>query len=501
MKVVTAKQMADMEARAYQAGYKDEDFMEAAGKGIASAVFNFLQKRSEKEPVILLCGKGNNSGDAYVAGRYLLEKKVMVKAFQIGAIEGSSPLCKKNYDRFIASGGEVQSIAEVSFLSFPDQGVIIDGLFGTGLHSAPKEPYAAVIVKANESKLPIIAIDIPSGLDGDNGKAEGAVIQATQTVFLGLPKRGFFINQGWNQVGALVGVDFGLPKKNVDELPNSMVFFTEQMFLERLPKIKRSRHKYEAGYVVGLAGSPGMPGAANLSAAAALHAGAGIVRLLHPKGMEAELSGSIYELIKTPYDFEDVDEIIGIMNSATATFVGPGIGLSEAAHSLLKAVIPKLLKPCVIDADALTICATENIPLPKVVVMTPHVGEMRRLLHDESKDPVDEAFLARCQEYVDRQGVTLVLKGGPSFVLHPRAPVVVIPYGDPGMATAGSGDVLTGLIAALLAQKLEPYDAAMCGVYIHARAGERAAEELTSFCMVATDIIRHFPDIFKAPKL
>jgi len=498
MKVISSAQMSEMESKSYADGCKEEDFMEAAGIGIANYIKNFIKSNDLPKIVTLLCGKGNNGGDAYVAGYHLHQEGYHILAYQVGSTEKCSPLCQKNQNRLLNIDIEVINIESADAINFPEHGVLVDALFGTGLQSAPREPYASIINKANDSGVPIISVDIPSGLNGNTGLVEGSVIDATTTIFLGLPKKGFFLNEGWNHLGKLHCVDFGLPKKHIDVLEVNFTMFYEEMLHSMLPKMVSNRHKYQAGYVVGLAGSPGMPGAANLSSAAALRSGAGVVKLLHPHGMEAELSSSMYELIKIPYKKNDTDLILEYMNHASANFIGPGLGLNESSENLIKEIIPKLQKPTVIDADALTIIAKNNIPFPKNAILTPHIGEMRRLLAITEKGPIDDIFIQKCQTYAQTNKVTLVLKGGPSFVFHPDKMTVVNPYGDPGMATAGSGDVLTGLIASLLSQGMNPEDAAIAGVFIHSYAGEIAAHELTSYCMTATDIIDHFPDVFMA---
>lgn len=488
--------MAEIESCAYEEGYSEEKFMEKAGHGIAVYVKAFCKNNRLVPKVTLLCGKGNNGGDAYVAGRYLLADGFDVSAFQIGSLEQCSTLSQTNRIRFETSGGDVTIAAYHEEVSFGKEGVIIDGLFGTGLKSSPRQPYSSVIEKANKSGLPIIAIDIPSGLNGDTGEAEGSVIKAVATLFLGLPKVGFFLCDGWNHVGKLHYVDFGLPQKQIDSALETMLAPSAEDFIALMPPLKANRHKYQAGYVVGVAGSPGMPGAANLCAAGALRGGAGIVRLLHPKGMEAAFSSSMYELIKTPYEIQHLQKTVELLNKATACFIGPGLGLDAISVNLLRVLIPNIHMPVVIDADALNVLAQEEIPLPKKVVMTPHLGEMRRLLHSVDSDFLNEDFIQSCQNYAEQKDVTLLLKGGPSFIFHPHKPIIVIPFGDPGMATAGSGDVLTGLIAALLSQGLSTHEAAIAGAFIHARAGELAAEAKTSYCMTATDIIDHFPQVF-----
>ncbi len=497
MKIVSPHQMSDIESLAYRDGSSESDFMEEAGSGVALVVHDFVENNDLERNIILLCGKGNNGGDAYVAGVHLLHLEYEVMAIQAHPIEECSSLCKINYERFVHEGGR---LADDDFSAFQKSCVIIDGLFGTGFRGGVQEPFLSLIRMANASKLPIIAVDIPSGLNGDTGQSETdseSVIIAAETAFLGLPKRGFFLNGGWDHVGKLRYVDFGLPKRYIEESKTDLVMLSDDIVKPLLPVIKRSRHKYQAGYVVGLAGSPGMPGAAILSSTAAYRGGAGIVKLLHREGMQDELASSPPELIKIPFRPNDSERVVGYLNDANACFIGPGIGMTREIRDLLKIVLPKISKPCVIDAEGLSIIAEEAIALPKGAIITPHTGEMARLLKMNSHPIIDEEYLMTCRKFAESNAVTLVLKGGPTYIFHPGCQIFVNPTGDPGMATAGSGDVLTGLIAALLAQGLSPLDAAIVGVYVHGLAGEHAAAELTSYGMMASDIYFHFPEAFK----
>lgn len=496
MKAISSQQMSQLESLAYRDGSSEMDFMEEAGSGIALVIHDYIENHNLVKNVTLVCGKGNNGGDAYVAGVHLLHLDCDVLAFQLVPIDDCSVLCRENYHRFIQEGGRVLQINNASELSLPTQGIIVDGIFGTGFQGAAREPYASIIKRLNESHLPIIAVDIPSGLDGTTGEVFGEAIVAAETAFLGLPKTGFFLNKGWNCVGSLRYVDFGLPRVYIDQVDSEMFMLESEGVRPYLPKIENNRHKYQAGYVVGLAGSPSMPGAAILSATAALRGGAGIVRLLHPKGMEVQLAGSLPELIKSAYDLNDISFLAENMNKASATFIGPGLGRDPDTFKMLAQLLPLLTKPCVIDADALNMLAHMDVSLPPDVILTPHRGEMDRLLHISDNPAVTIDYLQRCRSFAKQKAATLVLKGGPSFIFHDDAAIAVNPRGDPGMATAGSGDVLTGLLAALLAQGLSPQHAAHLGVYIHAVAGEFAAGEYTSYCLIASDIMYRFPEGF-----
>lgn len=493
MKVVTSRQMAHIESLAYRDGASEVDFMEEAGSGVALVVHDYAERLQINHSVILLCGKGNNAGDAYVAGVHLLHLEYDVFALQLAPIQECSQLCKDNYHRFLEEGGRVKEIGPQDEVIFPPYGIIVDGIFGTGFRGTVAEPYANIIQSANQSKLPIIAIDIPSGISGETGIAEGPAIIASETAFLGLPKTGFFLNDGWNHVGKLRYIDFGLSQEYIEDSDSDLVMLNSEMLKPTLPPIVRNRHKYQAGYVVGLAGSPSMPGAAILSSLTSLKGGAGIVRLLYPKGMETELSSSPFELIKMPYEKDQIDLIVETMNKASAVFVGPGLGRTEEVKAILRQVIPQIKKPCVLDADALFFLAEEDFSLPEQTILTPHLGELGRLLK-QTPHKIDLNFLKTCQKYAENKRITLILKGGPTFIFHPDEEIRVNPTGDPGMATAGSGDVLTGLLAAFLAQGMSPFDAASLGVYVHGLAGEHAAIELTSYSMTASDILFYIPE-------
>ncbi|MDP1836194.1 MAG: NAD(P)H-hydrate dehydratase [Chlamydiales bacterium] len=497
MKIVSPKEMARIESLAYADGCLEADFMEAAGLGVALHAEAFIERHGLDRQVLLLCGHGNNGGDAFVAGRRLLEAGFYVTAILAKEIESCKPLCRNNYQKFIHAGGEVTVYSTDLALTFPSRGIVIDGLFGIGFYGVAREPYSAIIRSANASGLPVLAIDVPSGLDAETGMAEGPAICATETIYLGLPKVGYFLAEGWNHVGNLHYVDFGLPERYIEQAESTLWLPLPEQLHSLLPTIQRDRHKYQAGMVVGLAGSPGMPGAAILASMAVLRAGAGMVKLCHPDGMQVEIAGCPPEVIRAPYSVQNVKSVVDSLNSANATFVGPGMGRSPVAQVLIELALPQIDNPCVIDADALYLLSHNDVKLPKKCVLTPHRGEMARLLHLQGHPELTMDFLKQCQRYAERRNVTLVLKGGPGFILHPKTPIFVNIYGDPGMATAGSGDVLTGIIAAMLAQGLSTHAAALIGVYLHSRAGEAAVARQTSQCCIASDILLGLPEAYK----
>jgi NAD(P)H-hydrate epimerase len=495
VKIVTSKEMAQVERKSIEEGASAEKYMCKAGEGIAAQIKQYICNAGCEKQITLLVGKGNNGGDAYVAGVSLLKDGYSVKALCLYDVKDSSLLNRKYREVFLQSGGKIETFkVKQDFLPY-SKGVIVDGLLGTGFEGEVTGALKELIEAANAAKLPILSIDIPSGLNGNTGEVKGSAILAKETYFLSLPKVGFFINQGYEYVGMLKRIDFGMEESYIKEARAFGFLFSEEKVKELLPKIQRTRHKYQRGYVLALAGSKGMPGAALLACLATLRSGAGIVRLFHPIGMEEELSGCFEELIKTPWSLQEDGKIFEEVKRADSFLIGPGIGHSQEVKQLVLKILSHTQLPCILDADALAIFAAKATQYPSSLVLTPHRGEMLTCLGLE-KMPSDEILLALCQSFVEEKKVTLILKGAPTYVFHPEKPFLVIPRGDPGMATAGAGDVLSGIVAALLAQGLEAREAAAVGVYLHALAGEIAAKQKTSYAMIASDLIEALPEVF-----
>lgn len=493
--VVTAHEMSRIEAMAYAQGASEIDFIQNAAKAIADVTESFIVDNQLPKEVTLLVGKGNNGGDAYGAARHLLQKGYRVNAYSIYSLEHLSPLCRHMYELFKKSGGKTHFPHSEHPFTFQPQGVILDGLVGTGFHGQAEGMLAQAIVAANESELPIIAIDIPSGVNGDTGAVQTVAIHADLTIYLGLPKLGFFIGEGWNYVGKLAFASFGLKEEYMAKAKVQAHLVDLKTAATLLPTMHRTRHKYEAGYVLGVAGSIAMPGAALLASYAALRSGAGIVRLFHPHGMEAQLANAPYELIREGWDEKDKSRILEESKRAKAVFLGPGMGRNKQTQKAVKSLLATLSIPCVIDADALYFLA-ESRTLPEHSILTPHHAEMLELLGHKKKKGSQLTLLSDCQEFATKRKVILVLKGAPTFVFHPDHEPFILTAGDPGMATAGAGDVLTGMIAAFLAQGMRSLEATLLAVALHGRSGEIAAENLTSYCLTASDLINYLPKAF-----
>ncbi len=490
--VVTAQEMARIERLACDDGASEQRFMDNAGLSIAEITEDFAEEELLPRKVSLIAGKGNNGGDAFAAGLALLDKGFSVSAWHIYPPHACTPLCQQMRKRFEKKGGIVHALSNENAFNYRPEGIILDGLVGTGFKGKAEGILARTIERTNSANLPIIAIDIPSGLNGTSGTVDSVAIRAKKTIYLELPKIGFFIQEGWDHVGQLLRGSFGLDEKYCKGAQPSAYLLDTNTLGQLLPPIKRTRHKYDAGYVLGFAGSKNMPGAAILSSFSTLLAGAGIVRLFHPKDMNAELSAAPYEIIKEEWDGKSLTQIKKESARAKAQFIGPGMGRTKMAQSAIKTLLKHSTLPTVLDADALFFLAhNPACTLPSQCILTPHHGEMHRLLSSfstKSADPI--------QAYVNHKKATLVLKGAPTFVFHDKAIPIIIAHGDPGMATAGSGDVLTGIIAAMLAQGLEPQIAACVAVSLHGIAGEIAASHLTSYCVTASKLMDFLPDAF-----
>lgn len=460
--IVTAEEMKRLDSK-----IDAEAAMEKAAEAVASAIESYIYQHRLPPRLLLLAGQGSNGGDGFATCALLLQRGFFVQAY--APHPTFLPLCKKQNEKFLSQKGEMLSQLPFDTSSYS---LIIDALLGTGFHGKTEGPLAESITWANNSSLPILSIDIPSGLHATTGETPGPAICATTTIYLGLPKIGFFIANGFNLIGRLIPGDIGplLEPQPIAHLLNPTTL--------QLPTLSRTRHKYSAGYVLGISGSPTMPGAAALAAMATLRSGAGIVRLFtlaknHPFPLEVIAE----ELSPTRFQEE--------VKRAKAIFVGPGLGRTTDVEKLLYQLLPSLTLPTVLDADALFFLAkNRSWTLPPHALLTPHHTEMERLLELPPTLPT-------CQHFVEAKNTTVILKGAPTIIFSPEALPLISITGDCGMASAGTGDVLTGVLAGLLAQGLSLKEAAALGVYLHGRAGELAAGKWTSYGMIASDVIEN----------
>lgn len=486
-KVISPADLAKAEKKACQEGLSEEEFMEIAGREIADKVEAWIQKNNLPRQVVLVAGKGNNGGDGYVAGRVLLEKGFIVEAYAPYPEDSWGSLCALQANRFRKKKGNIQFLSKET--SIAQQGIILDALVGTGFSKEAKAELAEAIEWANKSVLSKIAIDIPSGLCAETGRVGTVAIKASATIYLEFPKIGFFLADGWNYVGELIEAHFGLPSNYQGQVPAKAVLLDSEQMKQRLPVLERTRNKYSAGYVLAVASSDTMRGAGSLACLAALRSGAGIVRLFYLGSLGANfytpleiLSCSIEEQEKLFWEE---------MKRGGSCLIGPGLGRTKNAQKYIHKILAKTKVPLVIDADALFFLAEHpNMAIAKNSILTPHQGEWRRLAKGYQ---LEEDFFKAGQSFVEKNNTTILVKGAPNFLFSKGKIPAVLPFGNPGMATAGSGDVLSGILAALLAQKINAYEAAILGCYLHGLAGNLAAIDKTEYSLIASDIIEYLP--------
>ena len=443
--------------------------------------FKYITKRfPEHRSMCVLCGSGNNGGDGYVVATLALQHRWSVAVLAAKAPQTES--CRQAFADYQAAG---RTLLEGAPESCDDDTLIVDALLGTGINSAPRGKAAKLIEWANQQSAPIVAIDAPSGVNTDTGAVLGKSIRAKHTVTFIAHKIGLLTGPAANAVGDLQLATLSIPDAVFGSVaPSARCLETPQLN----PRPPES-HKGSFGHALLIAGSNGMLGAGILAGTAALRAGCGKLHLLNDNPQRDLASLSQPEIMTA-----GVNNAEDLMASCTACGIGPGLGLSETASKLL-AIAIESEKPNVIDADALSLLS-QNAPqsLPHSV-LTPHPGEAARLLGCSTSD-IQNDRLSAAQSIADRYSAVCVLKGHGTLIAAPDYTPRLCLLGNAGMATAGSGDVLTGIVLSLLAQGHSPFSAACIGVWLHSRAGDIAAEQGHPISLIASDIIEHLPEAF-----
>lgn len=506
MHVVTAQEMRRIDRHAIdRLGIPALVLMENAGREVAREVQAFFQ--GEEKSLLVLVGKGNNGGDGVVAARHLAEWGHRVQIVYAEAPEGltGDAAVQRDIAARLGIPAVVYHPESTDWRAFDG---ILDGLLGTGAKGAPREPYASLIREANASGLPIFAIDIPSGVDADTGAAHEPCIRAVRTVTMAFWKRGLVQHPGAEAAGKITVAPIGIPAALADQLGVKTFLLTGRMLKERLeadwtrPR-QANTHKGTYGHVLVVAGSRRMSGAGMLCATAALRTGCGLATWALPDRLLEPLIGHVPELMlsgipdKGRGDWSETSpqDVLPVVEGKDAVAIGPGMGRFPNGNRWLRTVWEAATCPLVLDADALNMMAEdfENWPRRQAAtVMTPHPGEMARLLKVSTGD-VQADRIRTAREFAGRYGVTLVLKGAQTVVATPGGAAFVNTTGNPGMATGGAGDVLTGMIAGLLAQGYDATQAACLGVYLHGRAGDVAASRHGEGSLLASDLIQSIP--------
>ncbi|MFZ4618964.1 MAG: NAD(P)H-hydrate dehydratase [Bacteroidota bacterium] len=489
--------------------------MEQAGTAVADLIGNIITpmdpsgNRSLNVNVLILCGKGNNGGDGFVISRILKERGYDVStvlmehqrtlgpdaAVQYGCLAELLP--KTNILRF---GRSFTSSRKKHF------DVIVDAMLGTSFRGALKGKYLRAVEWCNKRSALKIAVDIPTGLNGLTGDVETDAFRADYTVTMSNPKIGFYCGQAKEFTGIVTVADIGIPQKAV---PKTNVVLAETNDIRRsLPKRAVNSHKHSVGKIFALAGSKSMMGAALLCSSSAMRSGAGQVILGIPESEYLVAAKRTLEVMPLPlpstfegslaYDaFAEIEKRIAWCD---VLMIGCGLSRNAETQELIRRVIQSCRKPMVIDADALNALSGHLDIIKgrrhKNIILTPHLGEFSRLTGIPSSE-IDKNRFTIAAQFSKKYGVTLVLKGAPSIVADTQGNITVNSTGNPGMSTAGSGDVLTGIVASLMGQGNDPADAAVNGVFIHGAAGDRAAEKIGMQGMIASDMIEFIPTVIR----
>jgi NAD(P)H-hydrate epimerase len=462
------------------------ELMERAGTGLADVV----EEVAPVGPVAIVCGGGNNGGDGFVAARLLRDRGRDVRVAVTSELDGYRGDAKENLDRL--------DEPPVPFTPALLDGaaVAVDAILGTGFSGAPREPVRGAIVALSESEVPVVACDVPSGVDASTGAVEDVAVRAVGTATFHRAKPGLWIAPGKDHAGLLRVVDIGIPAGAPVDVEVGVL---TPRVLDAIPLRAAASTKFSSGHVLVVGGSPGLTGAPCLAAEAAMRAGAGYVTACVPQALNLVFEQRLLEVMTIPLPDEDghlheasVERVLDEAGRrGGAIVVGPGLSRADAAATTARALAARADVPLVLDADGLNAHAGRLEALAgrtAPTVITPHAGELGRLLEIESS-AVGAQRLAHARAAAERAQAIVVLKGDDTLVAAPDGRVGVSPGGAPALATAGTGDVLSGVVAAMLAKDLDPFTAACAAVLVHLHAGKAAARSRTAESVVASDVI------------
>jgi len=510
--VVTSKEMREIDRCTIdKVGIPGVVLMENAGLGTVKLIEEILEE-FDGSRITLLCGRGNNGGDGFVIARHLYNHGFEIDVFLSGdkaRIQGDA---KINLDILEKMGVEIITLQSKKDLKkIPESDLIVDALLGTGISGEVTGFLADVIHWMNESLIPIVSVDMPSGLACDTGNVHGACVVADVTATMAELKRGLVLPPGRELCGDISIIDISAPQF-VSESVNVQTFLIEQEDLQiMLPFRPPSAHKGTFGKVLILAGSTGMTGAATLASMASLRVGCGLTILGIPQSLNTIMESKLTEVMTKPLPETEKGslspngeaEILELIEWADVVGLGPGISTHPETGKLIRNLTEKIEKPLIVDADGLNNFQGHVDILKKHkgdLILTPHSGELSRLMN-QPIDDIEQNRIEIARQVAVEWNCTLVLKGASSLIADCNGNVFINPTGNSGMATAGSGDILTGMIAGFLAQNTTPVDAAILGVYSHGLAGDLYLEEFEERSLVAGDLLEMLPAVFNELEL
>jgi NAD(P)H-hydrate epimerase len=456
----------------------------------------------------VVAGKGNNGGDGLVIARHLKRQRVRCEVFLAGRAGEATGDGALNLRRWRRAGGRVREI-DVAGLpalaaALTGCGVVVDALYGTGLRGPLSERAVAIVETMNAAAVPILAVDIPSGLDADRGVPLGAAVQATATATFAFPKVGLLLHPGADHAGEVAVVDIGIAAEALDAVKPKQFLLTKEAVPAALPPRAPDSHKGSFGHVLVIAGSRGKSGAALMAARAALRAGAGLVTVAAPASVLSGIVLHTPELMSetvpehdgaVAFSSAESAAFLRLLDSKDAVVFGPGVTTAPGARALTEWLISSCPLPMIIDADGLNCLAGQIGWLRRKqapIILTPHPGEMARLA-GRSRDEVQSDRIASARSLAVDYGVAVVLKGARTVIAGPDGMASINPTGNPGMASGGMGDALAGIIGSLLAQGLEAREAGEVAAYWHAYAADRVAARRGEAGLLASDVIEELP--------
>lgn len=509
MRILTAEQMREADRRTIEEiGIPSVVLMENAGRKVVAAMDASFEDLDERR-VAVLCGHGNNGGDGFVVARTLRQRGIDVSVYVVGHLSEVGGDARTNLETLGRLGLPVAEIAEPGDWKrlapeVAGHGLVVDALFGTGLKSALTGLAVTVVEDVNGWPVPVVSIDLPSGLSADTHEVIGPCIRASLTVTLGAPKLPLVLPPARFMAGDLSIADIGIPSVVIDGVEGPDLRLLTPADLRPLVPIRsRDAHKGAFGHVLVVAGSRGKTGAAHLAAFGALRAGAGLVTVATPRSCQAVVAALGAEYMTEGLEDEPdgtfapaaLDAVLALPGTVIAA--GQGLGTSEGAKGLVAGLVERATVPLVLDADAINAFAGAPELLRarpgQTVVVTPHPGEMARLLGVSTAD-VQAHRLEAARRLAASNRLFVVLKGHRTIVATPDGRAHINPTGNPGMATGGTGDVLSGMVAGWLAQIGDAEGACTLGVYLHGLAGDMAAADQSEVAMTAGDLVRRIGD-------
>jgi NAD(P)H-hydrate epimerase len=515
IRVATAAEMQELDRRASEeCGIPSLLLMENAGAETAREILAAFPE-VVRSRVLVLCGRGNNGGDGFVIARRLLGRGISVRTILLARredVRGDARINLDILDKLGASPLEIGAGTDLSAVqeAIRSADVVVDALLGTGAQGPARGIVADAIECVNRCGRPVISVDIPSGLGADHPEPPGPAIRASLTVTFALPKRSLVLFPAAAHAGTLRVVDIGIPRSLWGDAPTDVGLLERADVAAAFPAREAAAHKGSFGHVLVIAGSVGKTGAATLAALGALRAGAGLVTLAVPASVHDILEVKLTEAMTVPVPETDartiareaLDPLLGLAEGKAAVAIGPGLGTHPSTRDLVRELVVRLPIPLVVDADGVNALAGADDCLRRAAgprVLTPHPGECSRWLGVPSAEILRDR-IPLVQKAVADLRITLVLKMARTLVGHPTDGLAVVPTGNPGMATGGTGDVLTGLIAGILARGIPSGLAARAGAYVHGLAGDLAAERFGPEAMLAGDLLDCVPDAIRRAK-